>query len=164
MTAPRNVSGVRAILGVFNQFRSFIERYDRLVKPIQVLVKKHAKFEWTEEAQATLKKLQAIMLKGNLYLKVQDPDIRLELETDGSDDGWGAILYQTIKGERRVLCMWSKQWSQAMRKMPTYYRETKAWMLGVEQARIYADYNKHPLLCRTDHIPLTYIKHTSGEW
>ncbi len=50
-----------------------------------------------------------------------------------------------------------------MRKMPAYYRETKAWMNAVEKARVYADYNHHPLLCWTDHIPLTYLKHTSGK-
>ena len=163
MTAPKDVSGVRAILGVFNQFRSFIKRYDRITKPIQDLVKKHARFKWTDEAQKALNELKAIMLKGDLYLKVQDPTVPLELETDGSDDGWGAILYQMIKGERRVICMWSKQWSASMRRMPAYYRETKAWMLGVEKARIYADYNHHPLVCWTDHIPLTYLKHTSGK-
>ena len=88
MTAPRDVSGVRAILGVFNQFRSFINRYDRITKPIQDLVKKHARFQWTVESQKALNELKTIMLKGDLYLKVQDPTVPLELETDVSDDGW----------------------------------------------------------------------------
>jgi transposase InsO family protein len=163
MTAPKDLSGVRAVLGVFNQFRSFVERYDRVVKPIQKLVKKHAKFEWNEDAERAMQDMRQRLMKGDLYLRVQDPRIQLQLETDASDDGWGAILYQMIGGEKKILCMWSKQWTIAMSRMPAYYRETKAWMLGVEKARIYADYNHHPLLCWTDHIPLTYIKHTSGK-
>ena len=163
MTAPKDVSGVRAILGVFNQFRQFIERYDVLTRPIQKLVRKNVPFVWNPEANRALEQMRAIMLKGDLYLKVQDPAVQLELETDSSDDGWGAILYQMIDGQRRVICMWSKQWPEAMRRMPAYYRETKAWMMGMEQARVYADYNQLPLLCWTDHMPLTYIKNTSGK-
>ena len=102
MTPPKDVSGVRSIMGVFNQFRPFIERYDRLVKPIQSLVRKHKKFVWTEEAQKALDKLKEIMLKGDVYLRVQDPKVQLELETDASDDGWGAILYQTVNKQRNV--------------------------------------------------------------
>ena len=49
MTAPVNVSGVRSILGIFVQFRHFFKRYDRLVKPIQALLKKGTQFKWTEE-------------------------------------------------------------------------------------------------------------------
>ena len=163
MTAPKDVSGVRAVLGVFNQFRSFIQRYDRLAGPIQKLVKKNVRFVWNDEAQKAMERIRDILLKKEVYLRVQDPKVQLQLETDGSDDGWGAILYQEIEGERRVICMWSKQWRETMRRMPAYYRETKAWMLGVEKSRIYADFNHLPLLCWTDHIPLTYLKHTSGK-
>ena len=31
------------------------------------------------------------LLSGKLYLAVQDPNVQLELETDGSDNGWGTI-------------------------------------------------------------------------
>jgi len=53
---------VRSLLGLFVQFRRFYDRYDRLAAPIQKLL-------------AAVKK-----------------DVQLVLETDGSDDGWGAIL------------------------------------------------------------------------
>ena len=51
----------------------------------------------------------------------------------------------------------------AMRKAPPYYKECAAWMRGLELARVYADAHPLPIKCITDHIPLTWVKHTSGK-
>ena len=60
--------------------------------------------------------------------------------------------------------MWSGQWKTvAMRKAPPYYKETKAWMMGLNKARMYADAHPMSIKCITDHIPLTWIKNTSGK-
>ena len=76
----------------------------------------------------------------------------------------GAILYQWINKEKKVIKMWSKAWkTEAWRKKPTYHREAKAWMNGLELTIPYALHNKHPVECWTDHTPLTWIKHTSGK-
>jgi len=164
MTIPKNRSEVRSVMGVFNQFRHFFERFDRLVCPIQRLLRKNEPFIWSKEANQGFEHIKKTLLSGELYLAAQDLTTPLILETDGSDDGWGAILLQIIKGERRIICMWSKQWKTLhMRRSPPYYKETKAWMNGLENTRIYADYSPFPVQCITDHIPLTYIKNTSGK-
>ena len=164
MTIPKNRSEVRSVLGVFNQFRHFFERYDRLVLHIQKLLRKNEAFVWSEQAQSGYDHVREKLLSGTLYLSAPDNTLPLILETDGSDDGWGAILLQIIKGVRRVIKMWSKQWKTLhMRRAPPYYKETKAWMNGLENSRIYADYSPFPVQCITDHIPLTYVKNTSGK-
>ena len=164
LTAPTNRSEVRSLLGLFVQFRQFFERYDRIVKPIQKLLHKNVAFEWGPEQEQALATLKAHITKPGVYLAVPHKDLPLILETDGSDDGWGAILLQVVDGERRVIAMWGKQWSTiGMQKAPPYYKETKAWMNGMEKARIYIDAHPLPVICVTDHIPLTWIKHTSGK-
>ena len=164
MTIPKNSSEVRSILGVFNQFRHFFKRYDRLVLPLQKLLRKNEPFIWSKEASQGLEIIRAALLSGEMYLAAPDPTVPLVLETDGSDDGWGAILLQIIKGVRRVIKMWSKQWKTLhMKRSPPYYKETAAWMNGLEKSRIYIDYSPFPVKCITDHIPLTYIKNTSGK-
>ncbi len=164
MTIPKNRSEVRSVLGVFNQFRHFFVRYDRLVLYIQKLLRKNEPFVWSKEAQAGYEHIREKLLSGTLYLASPDNSLPLILETDGSDDGWGAILLQMVEGVRRVIKMWSKQWKTLhMRRAPPYYKETKAWMNGLENARIYADYSPFPIECITDHIPLTYVKNTSGK-
>ena len=164
MTIPKNSSEVRSVLGVFNQFRHFFKRYDRLVLPLQKLLRKNEPFIWTEEATKGLETIRQALLSGELYLAAPDPTLPLILESDGSDDGWGAILLQIIKGVRRIIKMWSKQWKTLhMKRAPPYYKETAAWMNGLEKARIYVDYSPFPVKCITDHIPLTYVKNTSGK-
>ena len=167
LVAPTNRKEVRvrrSLLGLFVQFRQFYERYDRIVKPIQKLLRKNEAFAWGKEQEQALKQLKAGILKPNVYLAVPRKDVPLILETDGSDDGWGAILLQVIDGKRRIIVMWSKQWqSVAMQKTPPYYKETKAWMNDMTKPKIYIDTHPLPVQCVTDHILLTWVKHTSGK-
>ena len=143
MTIPKNRSEVRSVLGIFNQFRHFFVRYDRLVLHIQKLLRKNEPFVWSKEAQAGYDHIREKLLSGTLYLASPDNTLPLILETDGSDDGWGAILLQIIKGKRRVIKMWAKQWKTLhMRRAPPYYKETKAWMNGLENARIGTSYTR----------------------
>ena len=173
MTAPTTQSEVRSILGIFVQFRHFFERYDRLVKPMQRLLKKDVQFTWTDECQAAMNTIRERLLSGKLYLAKPDPHKTLYLETDGSDDGWGAVLLQyagdktpedaTIE-DRRIIKMWSKQWKTLrMQRAPPYYKEAKALINGLNLSRVYADANRNPIECYTDHKPLTWIKQTSGK-
>ena len=132
LVAPTNRKEVRSLLGLFVQFRQFFPRYDRIVKPIQKLLRKAEKFQWGKEQNEALQKLKAGITKPGVYLSAVRKDLPLVLETDGSDDGWGAILLQVIDGERRVIAMWGNQWKTvAMQKAPPYYKETKAWMNGL---------------------------------
>lgn len=99
-----------------------------------------------------------------MCLFAPDHNHKLILETDASIDGWGAILYQMINGEKRVIKMWSKAWkTEAWTRKPTYHREAKAWMNGLTLTIPYATHNKYPVECWTDHTPLTWVKHTSGK-
>ncbi len=164
MRQPQDRSEVRSVLGVFNQFRNFIKRYDRMAKPLQRLLRKDVLFEWTPECEEGFQHIRKSIMKEDAYLAAPDKKLPLILETDGSDDGWGAVLLQQEGKERRVISMWSKQWkTQAMRKAPPYYKEAAAWMRGLELSRIYADAHPLPVRCITDHIPLTWVKHTSGK-
>ena len=89
-------------------------------------------------------------------------DLPLHLETDGSEDGWGAVLYQIVDDKHHVIKMWSKKWTtEAWMKKPPYHREAKEWMNEMELALLFT--NPFPLECYTDHSPLKWVKHTSGK-
>ena len=166
MVNPRNRSELRAVLGVFNQFAHFIDHYGVRGSPahkLSSLVSPKVPYIFTKEHEEALETIRKEILSG-VHLWAQDPDLPLHLETDGSDDGWGAVLFQVVDGERRVIKMWSKKWdTEAWQKKPPYHREAKAWMNGMELSQIYMLFNKHPIECYTDHSPLTWIKHTSGK-
>ena len=84
-------------------------------------------------------------------------------QMEASDDGWGAVLFQVIKGTRRVICMWGKQWPGTFDTKPPYHKEAKAWMNAMELIQPFASGSPFPVQVFTDHSPLTWIKHTSGK-
>ena len=165
VTTPKTRSDLRSIMGIFNQFSSFIKDYGRTsgAGVLNSLMSPKVPFVFTTTHQAALDSLKDQILKG-VHLYAPDNDYPLILETDGSADGWGAVLYQKINGEKRIVKMWSKQWkTEAWSKKPAYHREAKAWMNGLTNTIPYALQNKFPVQCWTDHTPLTWIKQTSGK-
>ena len=166
MAYPGNRSELRSVMGVFNQFSSFVRNYMREGTPaatLNALMSPKAEWHFTQRHRDAIDTLKRQIQQG-LHLYAPDNNYPLILETDGSDDGWGAVLYQMINGDRHVIKMWSKQWkTEAWHKKPPYHREAKAWMNGMTLALPYAMCNPFPIQCWTDHSPLTWVKHTSGK-
>ena len=50
-TTPTTIKQVWSFLGFGNYYRKFIKDYGNLTKPLNRLLKKDKKFEWTDEAQ-----------------------------------------------------------------------------------------------------------------
>ena len=164
MVYPTNRHELRAVMGVFNQFAHFIDNYGRgparLLNPLN---SPKVPFVLTDKHKEAIDQIKKEILSG-VHLYAPDNTIPLHLETDGSEDGWGAVLYQMVDGQRRVIKMWSKKWAtEAWQKKPPYHREAKAWMNGMELTLPYAMCNQHAVECYTDHSPLTWVKHTSGK-
>jgi len=166
MVYPKNRSELRSVMGIFNQFSSFIKDYGKRNSPAAILnaiVSPKAEWLFTKRHRKALDTLKR-QVQQDIHLYAPNNLIPLVLETDGSDDGWGAVLYQLVDGEKRIIKMWSKKWeTEAWHKKPPYHREAKAWMNGMTLALPYVMCNPFPLKCSTDHSPLTWVKHTSGK-
>ena len=160
MTYPKNRSELRSVMGVFNQFKHFLPVYARGNSPAMILnalTSPKGEWEFTDTHRAAVDSLKAAVQKG-IHLYAPNNNYPLILETDGSDDGWGAVLYQKIGEEKHVIKMWSKQWdTEAWVKKPPYHKEAKAWMNGMTLALPYASCNPFPVQCWTDHTPLTWV-------
>ena len=61
--APRNADKVRTFLGLLNYYHRFIPAFADLMHPIQKLLKKNVKFEWTEECDATFKTAKETLMR-----------------------------------------------------------------------------------------------------
>ena len=165
MVNPKTRAELRSIMGIFNQFSSFIKDYGRTghATILNEMVSPKVPWLFTEKHEHALNQLKKIVQEG-LHLYAPNNDYPLVLDTDGSDDGWGAVLYQVINGQKRIIKMWSKTWkTEAWQKKPPYHREAKAWMNGMTAALPYTVCNPFPVQCWTDHSPLQWIKHTSGK-
>ena len=56
--APTSVGEIRSFLGLAGYYRRFIENFSKIAKPMTELLKKDAKFKWTEECEASFQELE----------------------------------------------------------------------------------------------------------
>ena len=103
-----SVKEVRQILGVLGYQRAFIKNYARLAKPLNDLLKKEVKFEWTPECREALDALIKQVAQDPV-LVAPNEDEPFELETDASAYAVGAALFQKDeRGKRRAIGYASK--------------------------------------------------------
>ena len=98
-TVPKTVTDVRSFLGFTNHYRRFIKGYANVARPLNLLVSgdntnhKRALIKWTEECQIAFDKLKELCTNTPIlaYANYKKP---FQLQTDASDLGLGAVLYQ----------------------------------------------------------------------
>lgn len=106
--APGNIRQLRGFLGMCNYYAKFTERYAYLTVPLLSLLKKNAKWEWTRSLQASFDAVKDAFLK-NVTLKYPDFTRPLYLQTDSSNHGLGAVLFQKDSvGRENVLAFLSR--------------------------------------------------------
>ena len=157
MESPENQTQCRSLLGMAAQLRKYIPDYATTVKPIAKLTGKGVVFEWEEEQQLAFDKLQEALGK-RLFLHAPDYELRLHLETDASDDGLGACLYQDVDGEKKILAWYSQAWTQHERAKPVYYREALAMIRALQWCRPYIEAGRQTTYVWTDHQSLIWVK------
>jgi len=56
---PKTVKQIRSFLGLANCFRKFVMNFSRIAAPLNALLKKDAKFIWSDECQTAFETLQS---------------------------------------------------------------------------------------------------------
>ena len=105
MTYPTNRSELRSVMGVFNQFAPFVRNYGKgksAAAILNALASPKAQWAFTERHRNALDTLKK-QVQEDIHLYAPDNNHPLILETDGSDDGWGAVLYQLIDNKKRII-------------------------------------------------------------
>uniref|UniRef100_A0A0W0FLS1 Reverse transcriptase/retrotransposon-derived protein RNase H-like domain-containing protein n=1 Tax=Moniliophthora roreri TaxID=221103 RepID=A0A0W0FLS1_MONRR len=90
---PQTVKGVRAFLGFGNFYRKFIGKYAQLTRPLNDLLQKNRKFEWTRECQIAFDLLKAKFLSEPILI-MPDVDKPFIIEANVSKWATGAVLRQ----------------------------------------------------------------------
>jgi len=99
---PSTVKDLRKHLGVASWYRRFVPNFSRIVKPLNDLLRKGSKWEWTSEHQMAFEEVRA-RLVADPVLACPDFSRTFTLQTDASDYGIGPILTQdTEKGEQVI--------------------------------------------------------------
>uniref|UniRef100_A0A0W0F642 Putative reverse transcriptase-rnase h-integrase n=1 Tax=Moniliophthora roreri TaxID=221103 RepID=A0A0W0F642_MONRR len=133
----QTVKGVRMFLGFGNFYRKFIGKYMQLTRPLNDLLQKNRKFEWTREY-------------------VDKPFI---IEANASKWAMGAVLRQKgTDGEWHPCRYLSKSLSPPERNYEIYDRELLAIYRALMEWRHYLMGGKFKVVILSDHKNLTYFR------
>ena len=97
MPAPRDVSEVHSFIGFVTYYSRFIKNLSSILKPLNYLLHKDKKFEWTEECQKAFETAKAAFTSDDFVVHY-NPKLPLLLDCDASPYGIGAVLSHRFPG------------------------------------------------------------------
>ncbi|PIO77460.1 hypothetical protein TELCIR_00443 [Teladorsagia circumcincta] len=155
MPPPKDVSQLRAFLGLVNFYGNFVKNLHNLRVPLDALTKKDATFLWTPACQSSFDRIKAI-LKSDLLLTHYDPNLPIIVAADASNYGIGAVLsHQFPDGSEKVIYHASRTLTPAQKKYSQIEKEAFALIFAVQKFHRFI-HGRHFTL-KTDHKPLISI-------
>lgn len=95
---PRNKKGIQAFLGLVNWDRKFIKELAEMTKPLEHLLWKNVKFEWTDERERSFGKIKRAFTEAPCLFIIR-LGLKFGLHVDASKYSLGARLYQYSENE-----------------------------------------------------------------
>jgi hypothetical protein len=92
---PNDRSSVRAMMGTFNYYRSFIPLFSKIAAPINLTLRIDTTFKWTPAAQEAFEILKKKLCEEPILAR-PDFDRPFILQTDACKTGLGAVLCQKL--------------------------------------------------------------------
>lgn len=160
---PHKEKELKSFLGLTNYFRDHIDNYSKITKPLYDLIHGYTKRSnkiiiWNEQATKAFESI-ITMIENCPTLYFMDAKAPVFMETDASDYGIGAFLYQLINGEKRAVAFMSKLLSGAQKNWATIEKECFAIYKAIQDWE-YLLRDVH-FTIRTDHRNLLYLNNTS---
>ena len=149
-------------MGFTNYYWKFIYKYAQKAKPLNKLIsgenakKKHSKVDWTDECQTAFELLKETCTNTTVlaYVNYKRP---FHLNTDGSEKGLGAVLYQQQdNGTFRVIAYATQTLSKSERNYDAHKLEFLALKWSVTQ-RFHEYLYGGTFEVYTDNNPFTYV-------
>lgn len=166
LKAPRTKKEARSFCGIMNYSREYIQDMSRILKPIYEVIGSTAKFVWGERQETAFRKAKIGFLNAT-PLSWWEADKRTILETDASEVGIGAVLYQVDKqGKKYTLGFYSEAFNSTQSRWSTIEQEGYGiWKAVTHWHHIL--YGR-PFTVRTDHANLRYMERSVnkkvGRW
>ncbi len=153
---PKNQKDVRSFLGLANFNRRFIKNFAGIAAPLNALLKKDEKFEWTPECEKAFQHLRNALTNPPV-LAYPDFDKEFILTCDASGYAISFILGQLDdNNKQRAICYGGRALSPRERKFTISERECLAVVDGIKNYHHYLA-NAH-FQVFTDHSALKFLK------
>ena len=151
---PSNVNEVRRFLGLCTFMSRFIPNFSQKTADLRELLKKDAKFIWTDRQSKAYEILKS-ELTSDSVLAYYDPVKLCILVTDACNTSIGTILLQKHPDGERPVAYVGRSLTDAEKKYSTTECESLALVWAIEKLHLYL-YQNH-FTARVDHRPLEYI-------
>jgi transposase InsO family protein len=155
MPAPTTVKQLQSFIGFVNYYRMFVRDFARICVPLYALLRAKVHWQWGARQQAAFEKLKTAIANAVLLIH---PDFHLDfiLDTDGSQDGLGAVLSQVRDNIEEPIAFASRTLTGGERKWHCCEFEALAVVWGVQTfAHYLAD--RH-FTVRVDHHNLRWLQ------
>lgn len=133
---PGTVKQVRQFCGLAGYFRKFIPDFSQTMSPLYHLTKADTKWNWTSEHDSVREKIIQ-HLSSEPTLALFDPTKPIELHTDASSTGFGAVLLQKHDAELKVVEYFSMRTTDTENRYHSYELETLAVVKAIKHFRHY---------------------------
>ena len=122
---PKNSKNIKQFLGLAGYYRRFIDGFSKIATPLNQLLKKDVKFNWSEKQQEAFERLKEKLCEEPL---LQRPDFTQPfiLTSDASGFAIGGILSQGKIGKDKPIAYTSGSLNDCERKYDTYEKEALA--------------------------------------
>uniref|UniRef100_A0AC34FD78 Reverse transcriptase domain-containing protein n=1 Tax=Panagrolaimus sp. ES5 TaxID=591445 RepID=A0AC34FD78_9BILA len=152
---PKSLKAIKAFLGSTSFFRKFIDNYSKIVSPLNELLSKNRKFEWTESQQYAFESIIKELTKPPI-LQTPDYSKTFYLYTDASLAHLGAAIFQEdIHKNLHPIAYASRALSDSETRLAAIEVEALAVIYSLEQFK-YLCWGSDVVL-RTDHRPLIFL-------
>ena len=162
---PKTRGDLKSFIGMAEYFHDHIRNFSIIMRPLHQLIlgyskaNKHKVLVWNEEAEnAFITIQQAIANSTTLYF--MDEKATVYLQTDASDYGIGAYLFQFIKGKEKPVAFISKTLDKTQLRWST--PEKEAYAIFYSFKKLEHLIRDIPFILQTDHKNLTYINETGS--
>ncbi|GBM10307.1 Transposon Ty3-G Gag-Pol polyprotein, partial [Araneus ventricosus] len=157
---PTNVKELQRFLGSVNVYNKFIPQYAKLRYPLNQLLKKDVKFNWTNECQDAFDKLKET-LTTKPVLNLYNPDVTCHVFVDASQKSVGAVLKQPDASD--VLHPIAYH-SRTLRDYEKNYAITELECLAIVDAldKFYYYLHVQKFVIHTDHAALVWLKNVKN--
>lgn len=133
---PTTVKQVRQFCGLAGYFRKFIPEFSVTMIPLYNLTRNNAKWNWSVEHDDAREKVLK-HLASEPTLALFDPSKPVELHTDASSAGFGAVLFQKHEGQLKVVEYFSMRTTEVESRYHSYELETLAVVRAIKHFRHY---------------------------
>lgn len=150
LKVPANKKELLKIIGMINYLTKYIPRLSDIMLPLRELTKEKVSFAWTENHTDIFNKIKNLITQIP-NLKIFDPKLPIEIQTDASLHGIGGCLLQ--HGQPVAFC------SRSLTETEIKYPQIDKEMLGIcfSLNKFHHFIYGRKIVVKTDHKPLVAI-------